>query len=161
MPIFNFSFSRQNPQPLPAFLTRLGPLAPAEIHVPQQLAQLLQSQGQPVPPPETGMLLIDTGASTSGVDTAIIAALGVNPVGRTNLGTAGGPVPASLYPARFVIGAGSAGAININFSQVVGLNLSGQSLGGQKLIGLIGRDILARGILIYNGPAASFTFAVA
>ena len=103
MPIFNFSYSRQDPQALPAFLTRLGPLAPAEIHIPQELAQLLQRQGQPIPPAESGMLLIDTGASKSCVDNAIIAALGVNPVGLVNVGTAGGEVPASLYPARFVV----------------------------------------------------------
>ena len=161
MPIFNLGFTRTPPQPLPAALTQLGPVAPAEIHVTQALAQLLESQGRPVPPAETGMILIDTGASKSCVDTAVITALGVYPVGQGNLGTAGGQVTASLYPARFVIGPGLPGAINVNFSQVVGVDLSGQtSVGDQKLIGLIGRDILSRGIFIYNGPNGSFSLAL-
>ena len=76
MPIFNFGFTRPPPsQPLPAALTQLGPVAPAEIHVLQELVQLLESEGRPVPPAETGMILIDTGASKSCVDTAVITAL--------------------------------------------------------------------------------------
>ena len=161
MPIFNFGFTRQPPSQLPALLTQLGPIAPAEIHVPQELAQLLDSQSRPVPPAESGMVLIDTGASKSCVDMSVITALGVSPVGQVNLGTAGGQVTASLYPARFVIGPGYPGAINVNFSQVVGVDLSGQSsVGDQKLIGLIGRDILSRGIFIYNGSTGSFSLAL-
>ena len=164
MPIFNLGFNRNNPGgaplPNPAALTNAGPIAPAEIHVPQELAQLLQSQGQATPSAQTGVVLIDTGATRSCADVTIMAALGVNVVGQINLGTAGGLVPAPLYPARFVIGPGTPSPIHINFSSVVGVNLSGQTAVGQRLIGLIGRDILSRGILIYNGTLGSFSLAL-
>lgn len=160
MPIYNSGFYRRPPEPLAAILTQIGPVSPVEIHVPQQLAQLLQSAGQPVPPAETGFVLIDTGASKSCVDTAVITALGVNPVGRGNLGTAAGQVPTSLYPARFIIAAGTPAPIHINFSSVVGVDLTGHSVGSQRLIGLIGRDILSRAIFIYNGPMSSFSLAI-
>jgi hypothetical protein len=164
MPIFNFGFSRNDPAgppvPLPAALAEAGPITPVEVHVPQELAQLLESQGQPVPPPQTGFVLIDTGATRSCADVTIMTALGVSAVGQVNLGTAGGRVPAPLYPDRFVIGPDTPSPINIDFSSVIGVDLSGQSPVGQRLIGLIGRDMLSRGILIDNGTLGSFSLAI-
>ena len=163
MPVFNGAFTSNSGGPawVPNALVTNGPIAPAEFQVPPQLAQLLQDQSQPVPPPQQGMVLIDTGATRSCADTAVMSKLGVYPVGQVDLGTAGGKTTASLYPARLLIGVGvMPQPLSIDFSSVVGVDLSGQSVGGQTLIGLIGRDILSRSILVYNGPTASFSLAL-
>ena len=43
---------------------------------------------------------------------------------------------------------------------VVGVDLSGQTIGGQQLIALLGRDVLAMGMFIYNGSTGSYSFAI-
>jgi hypothetical protein len=100
--------------------------------------------------------LIDTGATRSCVDSKVIASLGVKPIGVAVTGTAGGPVQQYRYPARFRFpGEG----LEIEFSSVIGVNLAGQSIGGRDIIVLLGRDVLSRCILIYNGPGGFFTLA--
>ena len=40
------------------------------------------------------------------------------------------------------------------------MNAYGAKLGSHGLIALLGRDLLTRCVLIYNGPDSTFTFAV-
>lgn len=61
------------------------------------------------------------------------------------------------YPAHFTFPATN---IEIDFSSVVGSDLSGQIINGQQLIALIGRDVLSLGILIYNGSLGTFSFSI-
>ena len=106
-------------------------------------------------------MLIDTGAASSCVDIAVISALAVNPVGQVDIVTAGGPKKASTYPARLLIGVGVIPQpLVVEFNSVIAVDLSGQTPGGQTLIGLIGRDILKSCILVYNGSTASFSLAL-
>ncbi len=83
--------------------------------------------------------------------------LGVNPIGVVISATAAGQVPHSLFPAHFTF---PVAGIDLDFSAVVGVDLSGQIISGQQLIALIGRDVLSRGIFVYNGPLGAFTFAM-
>jgi len=83
--------------------------------------------------------------------------LGVNPIGVTLMGTAGGPVQQSLYPAKFRF---PGEAFEIEFSSVVGADLTGQHIAGQDIIALLGRDVLSKCVLIYNGPGGFFTLAL-
>lgn len=162
MPVFSGSFAdASSGVPSRSALITNGPIAPAEFHVPTQLAKLLQDKGQRVPPPQQGMVLIDTGASMSCADSAVMSKLGVKPVGQVDIGTAGGQTKASTFPARLLIGVGVIPQpLSIDFSSVVGVDLSGQSAGGQTLIGLIGRDILELCIFVYNGTTGSFSLAL-
>ncbi|MEE8465668.1 MAG: hypothetical protein V3S68_04270 [Dehalococcoidia bacterium] len=77
-----------------------------------------------------------------------------------NLGTAGGQTPASLYPARFVLAAGTSSTLTVDFNSVIGVDLSGQTIGGQNLIALIGRDILSNSLLIYNGILGVYSISL-
>jgi len=73
------------------------------------------------------------------------------------MGTAGGPVQQSLYPAKFRF---PGEAFEIEFSSVVGADLTGQHIAGQDIIALLGRDVLSKCVLIYNGPGGFFTLAL-
>jgi predicted aspartyl protease len=97
------------------------------------------------------MALIDTGATASAVDNSVVTALGVNPVGTALVGTAGGPVTQPVYPIRTQLqGVG----LTINFSRVTGAPLSNMGL-----VALLGRDMLTRMMLIYDGPSSEYTLS--
>jgi hypothetical protein len=48
--------------------------------------------------------------------------------------------------------------MDMEFSSTLGVDLKGQKVGGKDILVLIGRDVLARGVLIYNGTSGGFTF---
>lgn len=63
----------------------------------------------------------------------------------------------NLYPAHFMFPTTN---IEIDFTSVVGVDLSGQIINSQQLIALIGRNVLSMGILVYNGTTGTFSFAM-
>ncbi len=154
MPVHNRFFLSQGNQINPAVLVQAGPLLQVEVSIPSALAQFLTAQNQSIPAPVTGWALIDTGATRSCVDSKAITNLGVNPIGVTTTGTAGGRVQQHLYPARFRF---PGEALELEFSSVIGVDLSGQSIAGRDIIVLLCRDVLSRCVLIYNGPGGFFT----
>lgn len=103
--------------------------------------------------------MIDTGASITAIDVSVLTALGVNPVGTASVGTAGGRRQQSTYPARLTFpGTGFPG---FEHAGVLGCDLSGQFVAGNKrVIALIGRDILRRFVLIYNGTGGMFCLSM-
>jgi len=133
----------------PEGLKSKGPCCPIEVSLPQTLIILLSQQGQQTPPPVSGQALIDTGASVSAIDLSVISRLQLNPIGVVSVGTAGGPTRRNLYPARFILP-----RLVIDLEAVIGADLS-----PFNIIALIGRDILSRFIMIYNGPAGRITLA--
>ncbi len=141
----------------PSMLAQHGPFLEVLISIPQALAELYTRESKTIPPPKTGVALIDTGATKSCVHDAIMKQLGVNPIGVATSGTAAGQVTHNLYPAHFTFPAAN---INIDFSAVVGVNLTGQEVMGKPIIALIGRDVLANGIFVYNGHIGAFTIAI-
>jgi len=101
-----------------------------------------------------GFALIDTGASVSAVDVTVVQRLGVQPIGTVLVGTAGGPQQQATFPARFTFpGTPLPG---LNFGSLLGSNLAGQMVAGHQgpLIALLGRDLLQRFVMVYNGPGA-------
>lgn len=157
MPVYNGEFRTQEGQPGAGGLLRFGPILPIEIAIPSALSKLLASQNEDIPPPVSGIALIDTGATRSCVDTSVISKLGVNPIGITALITASGQSQHHLYPAKFNF---PAIKFEAEFSSIAGVNLSQQSIAGKQIIALIGRDLLSRCLFIYNGPKGSFSIAL-
>ena len=132
-----------------AGLEAVGPRLPAELHLPVQLAEL----NLPVPRPVAGDALIDTGASRTVVAEDALQQLGVQPVGLTQVLTPSGQELQLLYPVAIAfVGTPE----RYSFSQVVG----SPHLRTQGLLALIGRDLLAGGLLVYNGHAGMFTLAL-
>lgn len=155
MPVHNrFYIDRSTNRPNPNHLVHAGPILQVEVAIPSALAQHLTEHNLPIPPSVSGFALIDTGATRSCIDVQAISTLEVSSIGITTTMTAAGPAQQNLYPARFRFpGEG----LEIEFSSVVGVDLRGQSVGDQPLIALIGRDVLSRCILIYNGLGGFFT----
>src|SRR5207249_10003455 len=86
-------------QPSPDGLQAAGPLLPIAVAVHPILAHQLGGQGAAPPAPVGGVGLIDTGASVSAVDAAVVRQLGIPPIGTINVGTAAGAQPQAQHPA--------------------------------------------------------------
>ena len=154
MPIFKLKLHSQGQVPIPpnaGLLQAAGPRLAVQFEVPDALALQLKASNLPIPPPVNGMALIDTGATITAVDTAVLSALGVNPVGIVPVGTAAGPAKHPVYPIKLQLqGIG----LVLNFGRV-----TGAPLGGMKLAALLGRDVLMRMVLIYDGPSSEYTLS--
>lgn len=157
MPIHNRFFTRPNGKQSPGGLAQVGPLLQVQVTVPTALAAILGKSDQPIPAPGTGWALIDTGATRTCVDKAVLEALNVQATGTVTTGTAAGPAQQLLFPAKLSFPGGN---FVIEFGSVIAVDLSGQSIAGQNVIALIGRDVLSRCVLVYNGPAGIFTLAM-
>jgi hypothetical protein len=135
-----------------------GPLMQVQVEVPQALAAYLSKQGQPIPAPQSGWALIDTGATRTCVDRDVLTKLGVQPTGTVKTGTAAGQVEQLLFPAKLSFPV--AGNFQIEFGSVIAVDLRGQTIAGTNVVVLVGRDVLSRCLLVYNGPAGIFTLAM-
>jgi hypothetical protein len=160
MPVHNHFFRRQNQgqEPSPEGLMGAGPLMQVQVEVPQALAAYLSKQGQPIPAPQSGWALIDTGATRTCVDRDVLTRLGVQPTGTVKTGTAAGQVEQLLFPAKLSFPA--AGNFQVEFGSVIAVDLRGQTIAGTNVVVLVGRDVLSRCLLVYNGPAGIFTLAM-
>jgi len=124
---------------------------------PQQTA--LAQAGKPVPAPVPARLLIDTGASCTSIDQAILTQLNLTardmiPIHTPTTG--GTPHQAPQYDIGLAIplvqpGRAAAPAYIINALPVIGTNLAAQGIQG-----LLGRDVLQKGLLTVNGPAGMY-----
>jgi hypothetical protein len=98
------------------------------------------------------MFLVDTGASTTVIDPALLAPLGLTPTGSVMChtpSTAGAPVAFDQYDVMLVI----AGSSTDSPAWIIPAIPAFEShLSSQGIHGLIGRDLLDRAILVYNGP---------
>lgn len=140
-------------------LTQEGPVITAAVTVSTPRRAALLSKGLPVPPARTVRALVDTGASCTCVDPAVLKALGLAPTGSVMVNTPStGNVPHQVdqYDANIVIFAASN---QMPYTPaplpVVAVELFTQ----QGIHVLIGRDVLAGCVLHYNGSQGVFTLA--
>lgn len=98
-------------------------------------------------------LRIDTGAVMAVVDPRILTGLGLAPIGvQTLQGVTGATRQAPLY--RIDLDLGAAGCL----SQVTVAGIALPPAAGAD--GLFGDNLLRHGILLYNGPADTWSFQV-
>lgn len=121
--------------------------------------QALQTAGQPVPPMQQVQALIDTGASGTCVDPLVLNALQLQPTGITPMltpSTGITPVDADTYDVSVVI-ASIQGQLPL---VIPNMAVSAAELFlAQGFHVLLGRDILQRCILTYNGTIGLFMLA--
>jgi len=137
-----------------------GPLVEVHFGLPAAKVHALRRAGRVVPSPVIVRALIDTGADVSCIDKGILApliALGLKPnrFVFANLPAAGGVNLAGEYALGILIPHPSGdpkSALRFRSQPVIEQPLA--SLGYQALLG---RDALARCLLIYDGPSGTFT----
>ncbi len=161
MPILNVQFTGEGkrpdgtvvPVPPQAVFAQRGPVVQVTIRVAQQIAtQVLQSGGT-LPPPVSGLALIDTGASTTCVDDAAAQKLQLPVIDVVKIASAShAETEQNVYPIQIeVMGL----PITINAPRAVGTPLEPQGI-----LVLLGRDVLQHTVLVYNGPAGSLSLSI-
>lgn len=132
------------------YLIQHGALLEVMISAPPSVADAMRAAGQTVPPPQKVVLMVDTGASISGVRDSVAAAAGLTATGSVQVGGVAGTQNSSIYAAKIALP-----KYNINFDtvQIAGFQLPGQ----QDIDGLLGRDMLEKMNLVYNGIGGDFT----
>lgn len=147
-----------------ALLLAYGPWLEAKWGVPAPLAKALEAAGRPVPAPIEGCLLLDTGATRTCISCLAADRLQLQPVGQVDGFGAGGAHKNPLYFAHLMIpirdhrGLGTMLHAEVPCLGVPDLEKPALSTGGlsfegrpMELIGLLGRDFLARTTFVYNG----------
>ena len=147
---------------MPHFTRRIesaGPLIKVLFTVSEARAAALGKLGQPTPKAPVASGLLDTGASCTCVDPSILQALGLKPTGETQLltpSTGNVPERADEYDCGvFIFAESTENPYAIRNLPVVETPL----LQSQGFHALIGRDVLAKCVLIYNGSANTYTLA--
>jgi predicted aspartyl protease len=142
------SFSAQLPN-----IIQVGPISEVLIAPPQALVQVLRANGQPVPQPVRAVAMVDTGASGTVLTPSVVAQLGLQPVGVSQMSTPSttAPVQTRLFNVDITFA--------LNNVSVTGVVATEAPLGGQHIQCLIGRDILQHGVLVYIGYLNQFTLS--
>ena len=135
-----------------------GPILNALITVSEARSSALQAQKAEIPNGIKVQGLVDTGASGTCVDPSVIEQLGIPPTGEATMltpSTKDGPVPATQYDVGLQIYA------EVTQPPLVIRNLPVMEshLRQQGIHALIGRDVLSKCILIYNGAIGIYTLS--
>lgn len=134
-------------------LHRLGARLQVSLTPDREHVEALRASGLEPPEPVSGIALIDTGASRTGINTAAAKRLGL--VSRLTT-----KVTSVLHEVEeapvFLCGIAFPqwGEENPIEALAVGLNLA-----PPELVALIGRDVLAKCVFVYDGPAGSFSLS--
>lgn len=118
----------------------------------------LKAAGHPVPDPQPIRGLIDTGASHTCIDPSVFALLHLSPTGNVPMLTAStGSVPPTTdtNDVGIFIPSGPREGLVLANIQVSSCDLSV----AQNFQALIGRDILARCILVYSGASQTLSLS--
>lgn len=153
MPVFNRAWiDRATGAPKPQNLLLLGPALDVEVSVPASLAAALTVRSIPLPPPQPGSALIDTGASVTAVDMDVLDRLGLPPVGTSTVITPSGTEIQGVYVVRLTFPGTPIPPLDPK-------PVIGSQLRGFGHIVLLGRDLLQGALLIYDGAHGHWTIA--
>lgn len=139
----------------------VGPRLQVIVTPSEPRRRALEEAGEEIPDPAWVQALVDTGASCTCVDPAILKRLNLNPTGSVPVhtpSTAGKAEEFDQYDVGLAIPGSDTKHAPLHLdpiSVVASEKLSQQ--GGHAV--LIGRDILSDCIVVYNGPAGFFTLA--
>lgn len=141
---------------MPSFTTKvsnlqsIGPVVDLRIAVGMAVEAALKRANLAVPAPVAAVAMIDTGASATVLRQGTASALGLQPVGVTYINTPSSTnVSCYEYVIRLVF------PNNVIFETTA----IEAPLQGQHIQCLIGRDVLAAGVLIYIGYTDMFSLS--
>ena len=137
---------RSNPS-----LVKAGPVLAVRVETVLAVQEAMQADGEAVPSASTTML-IDTGASGTLIQTAVVTSLGFVSLGTVFLRTptTTEPVPRDQFLVRLVLAEDIAFEVEVVEAPLV----------DQGIQGLIGRDILRLLKFVYDGPGSRFTISI-
>lgn len=155
MPILNGSAHKEGAQgqsiPAPDGLRSAGPIIPVKLAFSDDVERAAKNRGRKIVQ-ISGTALIDTGANRTCFDVSTAKKLGLPITDSATMTSAThDKVEVPVYEGRLI----TDGFITINCEQALGANLE-----KQRLIALIGRDVLERACFIYNGPEGNWTLAI-
>jgi predicted aspartyl protease len=141
------SFTTQSPN-----LVGAGPLVEVAVGPTQALVDSLKSKGVDIPKTVKAIAMIDTGATGTVISPAVTGALGIRPVGVTQMSTpsTNKPVDVLQYNIRLLFPNG------VSVENIVAIQAP---LAGQHIQCLVGRDVLRHGVFVYIGYANQFTLS--
>lgn len=125
-----------------------GALVQVEVSVPAAVADALRAQGQPVPPPQRALALIDTGASISGVKPEIAAGAQLVQTSSVTVSGVVGSQDRPIYAATISL---PDYGVTLDAIDVAGVDLPQQNINF-----LLGRDVLEKMVLTYKGAQGKF-----
>ncbi|MGA7498786.1 MAG: retroviral-like aspartic protease family protein [Isosphaeraceae bacterium] len=102
--------------------------------------------------------MVDTGASKTNIVRWVFDRLGLSPVSQVPVHTASTgltPLLADVYAVEISLGGAMTGLLATDLDVVAAEELSGSGVEA-----LLGRDILGRGLLIYDGLERRLTLAI-
>jgi predicted aspartyl protease len=102
--------------------------------------------------------VVDTGATRTTVAQWVLDRLGLSPVGQVPFHTASTgqtPLPAHIYAVEISLGGEKTGLVATDLAVI-----AVEHLGALGVDALLGRDILGRGLLVYDGLEGRFTLAI-
>jgi predicted aspartyl protease len=129
-----------------------GPRIEVHFLISTELEEKYKKEGKESPAPVVKTALIDTGASHCAIQANITEQLKLEPVGTIKIST---PSCKDKECYRYFLRM-ALPAYNLTYEGV----FTAVPLEGQGIDCLIGRDLLANGILIYIGYANQFTFSL-
>jgi len=133
-----------------------GPLVDVLVTASEERREALRRVGQPIPQPIQVRALIDTGASCTCVDPAVLRGLGLTPTGSTPIHTpsTGGALHNAEQYDVCIIFRNPEISLELPTVPVVAAELQVQGIQA-----LLGRDVLTTCLLVYNGQRGFFTLA--
>jgi hypothetical protein len=137
-----------------------APIVTAFVGVSLARRNALTASHQPVPQPQQIIALIDTGASGTCVDPSVLQALGLSPTGIVPVCTpTTGTAPQNMPQFDILLLIPGASASHVPLV-VPTLAVLGSALHvAQGIHALIGRDVLSRCLMTYDGTSGFFSIA--
>jgi hypothetical protein len=136
-----------------------GPLIDMWVAVSNLKASVLTAQKAGIPPPVMVKALVDTGASHTTIDTALVNQLGLSATGIVSMitpSTGNKPVDVFSYDVGLHIPSGTLN--NLIWSKPLWIATCAD-LNHQGFSVLLGRDALAEVLLVYDGRHGTFTMS--
>jgi aspartyl protease len=130
----------------------MGARLNSEIAVSTDVAGEMTKRQLAIPPPIVGHALLDTGADACCVDETEIKKLGLTPVQYISSHGTSGPRKAAVFVVNLTL-------VGTGIPTIESLPVSEADLRPFGIVALIGRNLLARMVLIFNGPLGHYSLS--